>query len=155
MNDETNITPKETVNNGTLEVALPPQQPSDAEIELAKANARIAELEAAQAESLAQARIDTASAQAKRIPTKSNNVATDLQLDRAIKQCGGLALWSQLSPQQKAAALGVEGSEQIRDSEISRYFGKDSSSADAQMLARQNPERYRQLRALAKSRGIY
>ena len=157
MNDEVN-TPKETVNNGTLTVEIPPASPSPAEIELQKANARIAALEAEkaqQAEALAQARIDTASAQAKRIPTKLNNVATDIQLDKAIKQCGGLALWSQLTPQQKAAALGVEGSEQIKDSEIRKYFGKGSEAAAAQSLAKQSPERYRQLRALAKTRGIY
>lgn len=124
MNDEV-ITPKETVNNGTLEVTLPPEQPTAAEIELQKALVRIKELEEKQAakdEALSQSRIDVAAAQAKRGVTKLNNAVSDLQLARAVKECGGPALWATLSAQQQSKALNIEGSEQIKDAEIKKFF---------------------------------
>lgn len=143
---------------GTHTVELPPAPPSPAEIELEKAKQRIKELEEAQAakdEALSQSRIDVAAAQAKRGATKLGNAVSDLQLQRAIAEAGGPALWSTLNPSQQAKSLGLEGSEQVKDSEVKKFFGRGSDARAANALAKQDPARYAQLRKLAKVRGIY
>jgi hypothetical protein len=78
----------------------------------------------------------------------------DLELNRAIAACGGLAFWSKLSPTQQAEALGIRNSEQVKDSELKILFGAKSSSIKANSLAKSDPLQYRRLRTLSQLRNI-
>jgi hypothetical protein len=51
-------------------------------------------------------------------------------------------------------AIGIFGSESIKDSEVKTYFGKNSDSAKASALHRSDPAQYSRLRAIARVRGL-
>jgi hypothetical protein len=108
----------------------------------------------AQNETIAASRMAVAVAEAHRAPVSLNSAKHDIALERAVKQVGGNALWHSMTPTQQAAALGIAGIEQTKDSEITRYFGKNSSGMAANALAKSDPARYSRLRQIAKLRGI-
>lgn len=138
------------------------QEESAKQAELDRLHAKIKTLEDAAVESerkhadeIANKNIAHAATIAHTQGEKLNLVQQDLKLDKAVRAAGGAAYFAKLTPTQKAEAMGIEDSQQIKDSEIALYFGKKSTSAAATQLANSNPARYRQLRTLAKLRGIY
>lgn len=77
-----------------------------------------------------------------------------IAFEKAVKACGGRAYWEKLTPTQKAAALGVEGSEQVPDKEICRFVGPKSDARAANALMASNPALYRRYKRLAQSRNL-
>jgi hypothetical protein len=151
MSDETKV-------EATTETIT--EQPKEQPAELEKALARIAELErerdadkTAHESALAEQRLKTATAQSRQRTDRVGTGQQDVALQKAIQACGGPAFWGRLSPQQKAAALGV-ADDNTPDKIVKQFFGPTSCSADAQRLHDQNPAEYARLRALAKARGI-
>ena len=147
-----------TAPQPTVEVVLPARDP---QIEQALRD-EIAALKREQAAALATAeanlcteRLKVAREQAHFKPTeKVGRGRADLELNRAIAACGGLAFWSKLSPTQQAEALGIRNSEQVKDSELKILFGAKSSSIKANSLAKSDPLQYRRLRTLSQLRNI-
>jgi len=102
---------------------------------------------------LAEQRLKVAAAQANRPSVKVGTGAQDAAVQQAIRAVGGNAKWHQLSPEQRAAALGVNGAD-TKLTTVKRFFGPGSDAAAAQRLHSQQPDEYRRLRALAKVNGI-
>jgi hypothetical protein len=150
------------VNDNLAAPAAPPSgNDDDLAGQLAKAVAEIAlikaerEREAVEREaSVAAERLKVAATIAKQRGGKVGCTEQDLQLDRAIAKCGGLAYFNKLTPAQKAEALGIEGAADTSDKTLRQYFGLGSDSGAANRLATSNPAEYRRLRGLARLKGI-
>ena len=111
--------------------------------------------QAASEESLTAERLKTAREIAHAKPTeKVGNGMADLALQKAIAAVGGLPFWNRLSNAEKEAALGLQGGTQVKDSELKRLFGPQSSSIAANQLAKSDPAEYRRLRQFSKLRNI-
>ena len=105
---------------------------------------------------LSESRLKTASEIAHSKPNETgDNGRADVQLNKAIAACKGLAYWNRLTESQKTAALGIQGSEQTKDSDLRKIFGSSSDGMAAQRLAKASPVEYRRLRMLAKLRNIF
>ena len=142
------------------ETPATPPSGDDLAGQLAKATAKIAELQgehaaeqARQEQTVAEARLRTAAAQAKAPSTKIGCTQQDMNLDRAIAKVGGRAFWAKLSPAQQAEALGVQGVD-TPDKTIRQFFGRGSDAAAANRLHQSNPAEYGRLRMLARLKGI-
>lgn len=85
---------------------------------------------------------------------KLNTAALDLQRDRAVAAAGGLAKFNGIEPNLRCTLLGVPFAEKVSDGEVKQYFGRGSSAQSAQRLAANDPARYRNLRIIARERGI-
>jgi hypothetical protein len=141
------------------EVVLPKSVEAD---EVAQLRSEIATLKHEQATTLATAeanlcteRLKVAREQAHAKPEgKVGRGRADLEMNRAIAACGGLAYWTKLSHVQQAEALGIRDSAQVKDAELKHLFGAKSSSIDANALAKSNPLEYRRLRTLSQLRNI-
>ena len=59
-----------------------------------------------------------------------------------------------LSNADRCKAIGIERSEQIKDAEIVKVFGRKSDSLTAQQLQRSDPARYSLMRAIFKARNL-
>lgn len=73
---------------------------------------------------------------------------------RAIAATGGNAVWYGQSAEARCDALGVMNSGAIKDSELKKYFGPTSIGAEANRLARENPELYRRYKIVSLERRI-
>ncbi len=146
-------------NNGTPAAPVATAEPTADYFrgQIAEANARIAALESEKleaAEAFASERLRNIAATVKKPYEKLGSGAADLAVQRAIKACGGLALYNQLSPEAKLKMEGVENSTAVKDSDLKRCFGKDSNAQDAQRLAKSDPAAYSRMRKIARARGI-
>ena|SRR5437762_12206540 len=72
---------------------------------------------------------------------------------RAIAACGGLAKWHALPTDSRLLALGERPASPEELAEVPKYFGSTSSSAEATILAKQNPAKYARLRVIARESG--
>lgn len=110
----------------------------------------------AHADEVAKLRVERAAEQAH--SNVKANIGTAGQeaiaLEKAIQAVGGRAYWSKLTAAQKAAALGVDDSEQVKDVELKRYFGPTSSGSAANALMCSSPAVYRKYKRIAQTRGI-
>jgi hypothetical protein len=142
-----------------FEVTLPkpdPQIEQELRAEIAQLQREKAASLAASEASLTAERLKTAREIAHAKPTeKVGNGMADLALQKAIAAVGGLPFWNRLSNAEKEAALNLQGGAQVKDSELKRLFGPQSSSIDANRLGKSNPGEYQRLRQLAKLRGIF
>lgn len=151
-----NIATPTTTPTTDQAVAVAAALAPDYQSELATARAEIEALRAerdAQAESLAAARLKTIADNAAKPLQPIASGAQDLRLQKAVTAVGGLARWNQLSSVDRCKAVGIDGSEQVTDSELLRYFGPNSSAAAAQ-LARTSNNLYQKYRAIFRARGL-
>jgi hypothetical protein len=138
------------------------QPPTAAEDEVTRLRAENEELkraaitEKAEAEDKAsELRLKTARAIAhKPVEDVRSNVQQDMAFDKLRRTVGGNCYLKNLTPVQQLEAIGIFGSESIKDSEVKTYFGKNSDSAKASALHRSDPAQYSRLRAIARVRGL-
>jgi len=91
----------------------------------------------------------------KPIPAVRSNVQVDMAFAKLRDTLGGNCYLKNLTPVQQLEAIGIFGTESIKDSEVKAIVGKSSDSAKANALRRSDPERYSLLRAVSIARNIY
>jgi hypothetical protein len=91
----------------------------------------------------------------KPVPVVRSNVQQDLAFAKLRDTLGGNCFVKNLTPVEQLEGIGIVGSEQIKDAEVKRFFGKGSDAGAANALHRSDPARYSLLRAAAKARGLY
>lgn len=91
----------------------------------------------------------------KPIPAVRSNVQVDMAFAKLRDKLGGNCYLNNLTPVQQLEAIGIFGTEQIKDSEVKDVMGRSSNSAKANALRRSDPERYSLLRAVSIARKIY
>lgn len=128
---------------------------ADAKEEIERLKQEKEVLKRAHADKLAAQALDHVEEMGKQRSNEPSHSGEDsVQLNRAIAAAGGRAKWEMLPESVKAPAWGVNDSDQVKDSELRRYFGKGSSGIEANSLARLNPAQYRRLKKLAILRHI-
>jgi hypothetical protein len=153
------LQPQAPTPTATTEATLPESKAPQVEQQLREEIAALKrEQAAAKAESeasLTAERLKVACEQAHSKPNeKVDNGRADAELNRAIAGCKGLAFWTILTESEKTAALGIQGVERVKDSDLRKIFGNSSDGMAANRLAKSSPEEYRRLRLLSKIRGI-
>ncbi len=146
-------TPKTEANQPAIETPVQPSPLDLANAEIARLKSEAITREAARQDELSAQRLKTAAALANQPVVRLGTGEQDVSIEKAIKAVGGNFRWCQLTPQQRAEALGVSGSD-TKLSTVKQYFGSGSDSGAANRLAMQNPAEYKRLRALAKVNGI-
>jgi hypothetical protein len=129
----------------------------DLEGQLATARAEIEQLKAdraAQDDAILAARLQAAASDANKPLKPVNSGMQDLAYERAVRAAGGLAKFNQLANGTKCELLGIADSEQVKDSELCKYFGAKSSGAAAAQLQRNSPNLYARYRAIFKTRNL-
>lgn len=99
-------------------------------------------------------RLQTVVQAVKSAPVPLRTGMQDAAREKAIRAVGGPAFWYGMPSSQREAILGINNST-VTDTEIKRFFGRESNSAEANMLAKTNPERYKVLRMMARERNIF
>lgn len=128
---------------------------------LERANAELAALKTERAaerlaleSALAEQRLKTVAAAARKPSEKLNTAMQDTQVAQAIRAAKGPAFWNRFTEQQKAAALGIPDTTGIKDSLVKQFFGPTSNSLAAAQLGNNDPAQYQRLRLVAKLRRI-
>ena len=144
------------------EITIPTIADIEAASEIAALKEELAQLKAdrdaerrVNEETLASLALERAASAAKERSKPLNNGQAEIARSRAIDAVGGLAKFNLLSDAQRAEALGIHDSDQIKTSELEKFFGRKSSSQAAASLAKTNPGRYRLYRQLARVRGVF
>ena len=118
--------------------------------ELAQLRAELAELKA----SLALANTAVAVKDARRATPKLGTGQMDAARDQLIRATGGPAKFYGMTVEQRLAAIGERPATPVELADIPKYFGAGSSARDASILAKQQPERYKRLRIIAREVGV-
>lgn len=103
---------------------------------------------------LAAERLKVAAAQAHKPAINLSLGQQDIALQQAVRAVGGNVFWHRLSIQQKADALNVGAFASVPVKELKKYFGVESSAAEAMRLSNQQPDLYKQYRLLSKIHGL-
>ena len=132
---------------------IPPSELEQLRAEVAQLRSEAALKEITRQDELSAQRLKTAGALANQPVARLATGQQDIEIQKAISAVGGNFRWHQLSPAQRAEALGVSGAD-TKLSVVKQYFGSGSDSGAANRLAMQNPAEYKRLRALAKVNGV-
>lgn len=131
-----------------------PDELSRLRAEVEKLKAERAAEKVAQDEALADQRLKTLAAAARKPAESLDSGHASVARSKAITAVGGNAYWFGQSPEARCAALGVPGSETVKDSDIKKVFGPTSDAMAAQQLAKHNPAQYKAWKIIAIERHI-
>ncbi len=148
--------PIEPTITGT-EKAETPTAPSETELlrrEIATLKAEAITREAARQDELSEQRLKIAVAQAHMPVARLDTGAQDVRFGQAVRAVGGNVFWHRLSIQQKADALDLGAFANVPLKELKKFFGAESSGAEAMRLSNQQPDLYKQYRLLSKVHGL-